>query len=61
VDVSYVNAAGANGNVPVALGASCCDEYVDKDGDSGNSNCSRDLACLSEEPRNRMVCAQWTG
>jgi hypothetical protein len=59
--MSYVNAAGANVNVPVALGASCCDEYVDKDSDGGNSNCSRDFACLSEELRNRTVRAQWTG
>ena len=44
VNLSDVKAAGANVDVPAVLGASHFDEYVDKDGDGGGSNCPRDFA-----------------
>jgi hypothetical protein len=61
VNLSDVKAAGANVDVPAVLGASHFDEYVDKDGDGGGSNCPRDFACPSEEPRNHAVHAQLAG
>ena len=61
VNLSAVKAAGANVSVPAVLGTSHFDEYVDKDGDGGGSNCPRDFACLSGERRNRVVHAQLAG
>jgi hypothetical protein len=55
VNLSGVNATGANVDVQVVLGAAPCDEHAAEDGDGGGPNCPRDSMYLSGAMKNLVV------